>query len=255
MASFIDPQGLRVAELFFHVFAHVSDTAHLPASVSSQRYVAWCRALLGDASERTLAEDARHLAAEFRTHAALAAVQPLAKLYATIERLSQVGERSLADLEPADVDDPRALSHLQALGGGAELAFCALLLELPAFSRLPPPPPPPPRLLDRVASLVPVAPSLSEARIGCVRSLYLRGRAWGEELWLGHPGAEIAPSVEHAAWQAAHEATVVAVSRERPALVERAVEAEAMQRLTGSAAAIGEQLAHAAWQHSLSALD
>lgn len=254
MASFIDPHDLRCAELFFHVFAHVAETAALPASVSSQRYVAWCRGVLGDASERTLADDARLLAREFQTHAALAAVQLLAKLFATTERLSEVGERSLADLTAADVDDPRALRQLLTLGAGAELAFCALLLELPAFSRLPPPPPPPPALLERLQDLVAVAPGLSSARIGCIRSLYLRGRAWGEELWIGHPAAEIAASVEHAAWQAAHEATVVAVSREQPALGERDVEAEAVQRLTRHAALAGEELGHAAWQQALLSL-
>jgi hypothetical protein len=253
MTSLIAPHELRCAELFFHVFAHVAETAALPASVASPRYVAWCQRLLGDASERTLAEDARLLARAFAAHAELAAVQPLAKLYGTLERLGQAGERSLAELSPDDVDDRRVLQHLQGLGPGAELAFCALLLELPAFARLPAPPAPPEALLERLKRLQAVAPGLAAARIGCVRSLDLRGRAWGDEIWVGHPAAEIGPSIEHAAWQAAHEATVVAVSRERPSLAERAVEAEAVQRLARSAAAAGEQAGHGAWQRALQA--
>jgi hypothetical protein len=251
MTTLIASHELRCAELFFHVFAHVTDTSTLPASVASLRYVTWCQSLLGAATERTLAEDARLLARELRTHAALAAVQPLAKLYSTLERLSQAGERPLAELLPGDVDDPRALQYLQSLGAGAELSFCALLLELPAFSLLPAPPAPPESLLERLTHLAGLAPGLAGARIGCIRSLDLRGRAWGDEIWVGHPAAEIGPSVEHAAWQAAHEATVVAVSRERPSLSERAVEAEAVQRLARQATAAGEQAGHGAWQRAL----
>lgn len=254
MVAFIDPAELRCAELFFHVFAHVSQTSALPASVSSRRYVAWCQGLLGEVATRTLGEDARLLAREFPTHAALATVQPLAKLHATLERLSGAGARSLAELSAADVDDPRALLHLQRLGAAAELAFCALMLELPFFSTLPLPPPIPGPFRDRVASLIAVAPGLKQARIGCIRSLHLRGRAWGDEIWVGHPGAEIAPSVEHAAWQAAHEATVTAVARERPSLDERQVEAEAVERLTRSAAATGERAGHAEWHRALHSL-
>jgi hypothetical protein len=254
MTSFIACDELRYAELFFHVFAHVAATSPLPASVFSRGYVAWSESVLGSASARPLADDARFLAVEFSSHTALASVQSLAKLYRTTHRLSQAGARSLAELSADDVDEPRALRHLQGLGAGAELAFCALLLELPAFARLPLPPPVPEALGKRIASLVRVAPGLEQARLGCVRSLHLRGRAWGDEIWVGHPGAEIAPSIEHAAWQAAHEATVVAVSREQPGLAERTVEAEAVQRLTRHAAAAGEQDGHRAWQLALRSL-
>jgi hypothetical protein len=104
-----------------------------------------------------------------------------------------------------------------------------------------------------VTSLVAVAPGLERAQVGCIRSLHLRGRAWGDEIWVGHPAAEVAPSIEHAAWQAAHEATVVAVSREQPALGERAVEAVAVERLTRLAEAAAERAGHAEWQRGLAA--
>lgn len=247
MPTFLEPRDLRCAELFFHVFAHVAGTRALPASVFSERYVAWAQGILGDARERTLGDDACALAREFPTHAALASVQPLAKLYRTTDNLSRAGSRSLAELSGEDVDDPHILAHLQALGAGAELAFCAVLLELPDFLRLPAPPAIPATFREQAANLVRVAPGLAAARIGCVRSLYLRGRAWGDEIWVGHPAAEVAPSCEHAAWQAAHEATVVAVSREQPELSERAVEAVAVERLTRLAEAAGERAAHAAW--------
>jgi hypothetical protein len=85
--------------------------------------------------------------------------------------------------------------------------------------------------------------------------LYQRGRAWGDELWVGHPAAEVAPSVEHAAWQAAHEATVVEVARELEDLSERDVEGEAVVRLTRRAAEAGEGAGHAAWLEALIARD
>jgi hypothetical protein len=247
MPTFLEPRDLRCAELFFHVFAHVAGTRALPASVFSEHYVAWCRDTLGDAAARTLGDDACALAREFPTHAALASVQPLAKLYRTTDTLSRAGSRALAELRGEDVDDARVLAHLQGLGAGAEVAFCAMLLELPDFLRLPAPPAIPAAFREQAANLVRVAPGLAVARIGCVRSLHRCGRAWGDEIWVGHPAAEVAPSCEHAAWQAAHEVTVVTVSREQPTLGERAVEAVAVERLTRLAEAAGERAAHAAW--------
>lgn len=255
MPIFIEPAELGGGELFFHVFAHVAETRALPASVFSARYVAWCESLLGPGRARTLADDAVMLARQFPSHPALVSIQPLAKLFRTTDKLARVGERSLAELSAPDVDDANALQHLQALGAGAELALCALLLELPSFLRLAALPAVPAPLRERLASLVAVAPGLSQAHIGCVRSLYQRGRAWGDEIWVGHPAAEVAPALEHAAWQAAHEATVVQVSREQPALGERAVESAAVERLTRMAEAAGERAGHSAWQQALRAFD
>lgn len=248
----IEPGQLRPAELFFHVFAHVEGTRGLPASVHDAGYVAWCGTLLGAASSRTLAEDARLLALAFPSHVALARVQGLARLVGSLERFRAMGSRALAQLTAADVDDVRVLADLQTQGDPAELALCALLLELASFESLPPVPPVPEELRRRLTELAGLAPGLSDARIACVRSLGHRGRVWGREIWIGHPSAEVAPSVEHAGWQAAHEASVVAVARAQPELSERAVEARAVELLAERAQRAGEGPSHARWLASVS---
>jgi hypothetical protein len=250
----VDPADLRAADLFFHVFAHVAGTKQLPASVHSAEYVAWARGRLGDPAKRTLAEDARLLGDAFPTHEALAAVQVLARLFASLQRVEAMGARPLSELSASDVDDEKALSRLRGLGAPGELALCSFVLELIYFVQLPPPPPVPLELVELLTSLVPLAPGLAEARVGCVRSLHLRGRVWGNEIWVGHPGAEVAPTPEHAAWQAAHEATVVAVAKRRPELREREVEAEAAAELTRAAFAHGRHDAHRRWLETILAL-
>src|SRR5688500_15323285 len=100
----LDPAGLRAADLCFHVLAHVGGTRQLPASVYSAPYVAWVRGLLGDPEQRTLGEDARLLAGAFPTHAALAEVQVLARLFQSPERALAVGARPLSELAETDVD-------------------------------------------------------------------------------------------------------------------------------------------------------
>lgn len=250
----LDPAGLRAAELCFHVLAHVAGSRQLPASVHSPQYVAWARDQLGDPERRTLGEDARLLAGAFATHAALAELQALARLFHSLERALAVGSRPLAELADSDVDDARALARLRALGAPGELAFCALTLELVYFFQLPPPPPAPLDLLEHLLDLVPLAPGLADARVGCVRSLHQRGRAWGSEIWIGHPDAEVAPTLEHAAWQAAHEATVVAVAAREPALGERALEAEAVALLARAAREHGKHSAHRRWLETMAVL-
>lgn len=250
----LDPAVLRAAELCFHVLAHVEETRQLPASVHSLAYVAWSKSLLGDSEERTLAEDARLLAGAFPTHEALAQLQVLSRLFDDLDRVLAVGARPLSELTKSDVDDARALAALQGLGAPAELAFCAMTLELAYFIQLPAPPPFPLELVQPLSDLVPLAPGLAEASIGCVRSLHLRGRAWGGEIWVGHPGAEVGPALEHAAWQAAHEATVVAVAQAELGLSERAVETKAVEQLRQAARQHGMQQAHARWLDTLAAL-
>lgn len=249
----LDPARLRAAELFFHVLAHVEGTRKLPASVHSPAYVAWAQGLLGDPERRTLAEDARLLAGAFPTHEALARLQALARVFVEPERVLAVGARPLAELTKTDVDDASALQLLQGLGAPAELAFVSMTLELVYFLQLPPPSPFPSELIEPLAGLVPLAPGLAEASIGCVRSLHLRGRAWGNEIWVGHPGAEVAPTTEHAAWQAAHEATVVAVAKREPALGERDVEGRAVEELRDAARRHGKQAAHGRWLDAVAA--
>ena len=250
----LDPTGLRAAELCFHVLAHIAGTRQLPASVHSAPYVEWASGLLGDPQQRTLGEDARLLAGAFPTHAALAEVQALARLFRSPERALAVGARPLSELSETDVDDPAALARLRDLGAPGELAFCAFTLELVYFLQLPAPPPAPLDLLQHLLDLVPLAPGLAEARIGCVRSLHLRGRAWGSEIWVGHPDAEVAPTLALAAWQAAHEATVVAVATREPTLGERAIEAKAVAHLAQAARQHGMQSAHARWLETIATL-
>jgi hypothetical protein len=250
----LDPANLRAAELFFHVLSHVGGTRRLPASVYSAEYIAWARGRLGSAEERTLGEDAQLLAGAFPTHGALAELQVLARLFGSLQRLRSVRSRALAELRPGDVDDPAMLARLCALGAPGELAFCALTLELGCFEQLPSPPPAPLELLHALRELVPLAPGLAEARVGCVRSLHLRGRVWGSEIWVGHPAAEVAPTIEHAAWQAAHEATVVAVAAREKTLHEREVEEVAVSELTRTALAAGKGREHARWLEVASSL-
>lgn len=250
----LDPASLRPAELFFHVLAHVEGTRQLPASVHSPEYVAWSRSKLGDPARRTLAEDASLLAGAFPTHEALAQAHALARLFGSVERLLAVGSRPLAELEPADVDDAAALARSQRLGAPGELLFCAMTLELVYFLQLPAPPPAPIALFEGLLELEALAPGLSQARVGCVRSLHLRGRAWGEEIWVGHPEAEVAPTLAHAAWQAAHEATVVAVAKREPSLSERETERVALSELASAAHAHGKQAEHRRWLATVATL-
>jgi hypothetical protein len=247
VVELIEPDRLRYADLFFHVFAHVEGTRELPASVYSPRYVEWAGRCLGAAATRTLGEDAVALAGAFPTHPALASVQALARLFDDTAALVAVGSRALAELAPTSVDCAASLLHLQRLGEGAELAFCALALELPTFLLLPPPPAPPPALLTQLRALTPLAPGLATSRVGCVRSLDRCGRVWGRVIWVGHPGTELGPSVEHAAWQAAHEATVALLAEQHSELNERAVESAAVERLALAARAAGKQTEHARW--------
>jgi hypothetical protein len=216
--------------------------------------VAWAAGLLGDPERRTLAEDARLLAGAFPTHEALANAQALARLFVDLDRLLEVGARPLAELSPSDVDDAASLAHLQALGAAGELLFCAVALELVHFLQLPAPPAAPLELLEPLLELAPLAPRLSNAKVGCVRSLHLRGRVWGDEIWVGHPGAEVAPSLEHAAWQAAHEATVVEVATRKPELSEREKEHVALTTLAGAAQAHGKKAEHNRWLATVATL-
>ncbi|HEY6079263.1 MAG TPA: hypothetical protein VIW29_10695 [Polyangiaceae bacterium] len=247
MAKLLEQTRLGHAELFFHVFAHVEGTRALPASVHSPRYVDWARRQLGDPASRTLADDAAQLASAFPTHAALASIQLLARLFEDTDALAAVGSRSLSELAPDEVASASALFFLQRLGKRAELAFCALTLELPYFLRLPPPPAPPLTLAAELDALTPLAPGLAGSSVGCVRALDRCGRVWGREIWVGHPSAEVAPSVEHVAWQAAHEATVALLAASQGELKEREVEALAIEQLTLAAHAAGKRSEHTSW--------
>ena len=64
---------------------------------------------------------------------------------------------------------------------------------------------------------------------------------------MGVPSAELGPSAEHVAWQAAHEATVGEVSRAAPGLSHDEREQVAVVLLAERAKEAGEQEAHARW--------
>jgi hypothetical protein len=232
------------AEAVFHVLAHVGATAHLASSVYGSAYVAAARGILGPAEERLLGEDARLLGGLLSTFASLARAQSLAWLFRSIDRASACAGRDLGALTEADVDAPELLPSL-AGEPAVEILRAAAELELPLLARLPPMAMDLPGLGRALDALSVVAPVLPECPVGVVRALRLRGRVMGREIWVGE-----AP-IEHAAWQAAHEATVAEVVERLHGAGERAghdrVEGEAVALLRARARAAGLGEGHAAW--------
>jgi hypothetical protein len=235
------------ADLVFHVLAHVPSST--PASLYDPAYVAFAARHLGAADERPLAEDVRALAALAMDPARYASLQGLAWLFTSVEEDERVRERELGSLEARDVADERLLAMLRALGPAVEVLRCAAELEAEAHARLPAIELDPALLeaaLDRVGR---AAPALAGYRIGIVRSLGLRGRVRNSEIWLGAPGSEAGPELSHAAWQAAHEATVAELSRTLgpPLHDDRPLESAALVLLAERAAIAGLAGEHAAW--------
>jgi hypothetical protein len=226
------------ADLVFHVLAHVPGDA--APSVWDPAYVAWCEEHLGSASSRTLAEDASALATLLPDHDGLVRAQMLAWLFRDLERARTCFDRSLEELRDADVDDAsifRFVSKYQP----AELLWCAIGLEDEHRAKLPP-------IsifgiAEAMAAMRDVAPSMDTFDIGVVRSLRLRGRVRGKEIWIGE-----AP-LDHTTWQAAHEATVAEVSDPKLSFVE--TERRAIALLTERAAKAGRADAHAKWLASV----
>jgi hypothetical protein len=223
----------------FHVLAHVRASAALPASLFDAAYVAAAAAVLGPASARSLGEDASLLGRLAVTHDALARVQLVAWLFRSPARARAVAARDLADLPDDAVDAPRLLPLL-AGDPGAEILRAAAELELPLVAALPPLAVDRAALATAVEALVPVAPRLARSRVGVARALGYRGRVMDDEIWIGD-----AP-VAHAAWQAAHEATVAEVAAEG-VREHAALEGEAVERLARRALAAGMEDARAAW--------
>jgi hypothetical protein len=227
------------------VLAHV-EGGRLAASCHDPAYVAWAEARLGPIAERSLGEDARILASVCTTHDALARVQAVAWLFNGEDDASAVAMRDLATLADKDVVDPMALRAARAAGPAAEVLRAAAELELPRIAALAPPE------VDRVAVsrelaiVARVAPRLSSCRIALARALGLRGRVLGSSIVVGAPGAVPGggcPDAAHAAWQAAHEATVLEVG---PLAFEDA-ERSAIDLLHRRARDAGLDAAHARW--------
>jgi hypothetical protein len=243
------------AEVVFHVLAHVA--VDVPASAWEPRYVRFAEARLGPAQRRPLGEDARALAALLPDHDGLARAQLLAWLFGDLERAERVFDRALDELAPEDVDEPTVLAHLRrapaSVRRGAELLFCAAALEASHVRSLGPVVVDGEALALATRALALVAPGLRGVSLGVVRALGWRGRALGGSIWVGAPGAlGGGPSLEHVAWQAAHEAVVAEVF-----CAARAPHADAehvaIVLLAERARRAGLEVAHARWLSSLRA--
>ncbi|MCA9619080.1 MAG: hypothetical protein KC731_08660 [Myxococcales bacterium] len=232
------------AELVFHVLAHVAATAALPASVYDPRYVAFVAEALGPAEDRWLGEDARALGVMLRDHDALARVQLLAWLHDEVP-VATIAAAPLTSLAEGEVARPELLAPLIAEGPAVELLRCSVALEAEAQARLPVPvmddlgP-----ALERVEA---AAPSLARLTLVPLRALRLRGRVLGRSVLVGWPCAALDLSVEHVAWQAAHEATVREVASSAVGIVERGVERVALALLATRAAEVGLADEHRRW--------
>jgi hypothetical protein len=243
----ISEDRLAWPEAVFHVLAHAAVPAGLPSSLYSPRYVRWCAERLGPSDARELGQDAAALAAQLDSHTTLASVQALAWLFRSPEEALRCADRSLAELCADDVDRPTLLAHLRGLGAAAELLFCAACLELPGLWRLPAPALAP-ELPGALELLIPAAPGLAQARIAAVRPLGFCGRVHRGEIWLGTPLDDGLPGAEHAAMQAAHEATVSELAtRTHGHLGERDVERGAIVLLAERCRDAGLAELHADW--------
>lgn len=234
--------GRPWAEAVFHVLAHVP--TRVAASLWDQEYVRRCAETLGSAAHRPLGEDARVLARLLDDHEVLARVQLLAWLFVEVGRARSVALVDLAALSPDAVDAPELLPALRRAGDAVEILRCAVELEAPLLARLP-------RVkvdvepveveLRRVRR---AAPALARFTIRLLAPLRRRGRVRGDEIWVGVPGSGL--TIEHVAWQAAHEATVAELSAlgDRS---EREVEHAALDTLRDRARAVGLEAEHAVW--------
>jgi hypothetical protein len=240
MAEIAIETGRSWAELVFHVLAHVRATAHLPASAYDETYVAFVAAHAGPAAERTLAEDAAVLGPALPTHELLARAQLVALLFGDA---AEAGLHAAVDLH--DLPRRELGAALAEVARAAEILRCAALLEEEVVAALPATPLDVAALRDAIALVLPAAPRLASYRLVAVRSLRLRGRLFGDEIWIGAPSAELALGAEHVAWQAAHEATVGEVALRMRG--ERAVEHAAVALLRERAAAAGVAEGHARW--------
>ena len=238
-------------DLVFHVLAHVAGSAGLASSLYDPTYLQYVEQRLGPAGERSLGEDAQVLGRALDSHQALARAQLLGWLFDTVAQASAHAATDLAALAASDVAEPSLLAPLAAAGPGVELLRCAAELEHASFARLPA------ALCDRamlgraLCDAVRIAPGLRGARVMTLRSLRLRGRVRGADIWVGMPCADPGPDRPHVVWQASHEATVRELELLSAAagaeLGERAVEAVAVVLLAQRAAEAGLGSEHGRW--------
>jgi hypothetical protein len=237
-------------DLVFHVLAHAGNTAKLASSAFDPAYVAFARRHLGPARSRLLGQDIVHIARAAVDHARLARAQRIACLFHDVGRAEACADRALADLLPNEVDRPELLAALRG-DVAAELLRCAALLERDVWRKLPVPDVDLGQCERAVMAWRDVAPALESCRVAFVRSLRLRGRLFGREIWVGLPGAEPGPAMSHVGWQAAHEATVLEAAeraRDRGILLDHdGIEHAAVVLLAQRSRAAGRGPEHACW--------
>lgn len=242
-------------ESVFHVLAHV-EAPGLPSSCHDARYVAWIGERLGSIEARALGEDTAVIARVATTHDVLAGVQALAWVFDSPDQCRRASDRELGELGADDVASADALSIALSTGPIAEVVRAAAELELPllaglvgsAAARVDL------RAVRRALDVVSAAaPSLRDSAVSLALPLGLRGRAFARSIVAGVPGIAC-PDVEHVAWQAAHEATVVDLNeRERSRLADvprggrarRGLEAAPAAHLDGERRAIARLEARA----------
>lgn len=240
---------MTFVDLVFHVLAHVE--LDVPASAWDPTYVRWTATQLGPARDRELGELARDVERAAPRHELLAAAQRLAWLFRDVERARPAFASALVDLSAGDVDAPALLASLAATPG-AELLFCACALEAPHHARLPAPVADDAAFERALADVRALAPALAEMPVEHVRALRARGRAYDGRIFVGLPGRET-PAIDpaHAAWQAAHEATVVELGAAKLPFAEH--EHAAIVLLAERAARAGKGREHRAWLGTLRA--
>lgn len=228
----------------------------MPASNYDPVYVSFACRRLGAAAGRALGQDVRVLERVVTSHDALARLQLLAWLFDGTEQAVACAQDDLTMLDPASVAEPALLRGLQRAGPAVEVLRCAALLELDPWSALPAEDADVDGLQAELDRVVTAAPHLGRCRVQMVRALRLRGRVRGRDVWVGAPCASLGLSSAHAAWQAAHEATVAEVG-EGMAAVNRAptfssLEGVALVLLAERASEAGLAADHAGWLTHLS---
>jgi hypothetical protein len=236
------------ADLVFHVLSHAFETASFAASLCDRVYVEFAARHLGPASERSLEEDAAVLGRVLESHERLARVQLVARLFTSVEAAARHAAIDLADLARRGVVQADLVQALEPIIEAAELLRVACELEREAFLKLPESSFDSSALVSVLAEASAVAPALARCIVAAVRSLRLRGRAFPEEIWIGLPSIELGVSLDHVAWQACHEATVLELQAAAdPVIGERAVEHAALVLLAERALAAGKQPEHRRW--------
>ena len=236
--------------LVFHVLAHVRASS-AAADLFSAEYVQYVADTAGPAASRPLGESVAALASIVRSHEEWVRLQHVAWLFdglAGAQAAALIDLAALAGVERVRMPSLRALVPVSP---AAELLRASALLEAPVHAALPV------LAWDRTVLAVElsracaIAPRLAVAPVHVVPALTFRGRAFGSAIWIGAPVERFRVSVEHAALQAAHEATVLEVNEAAASsgmsLAERAGEAVAVVVFAERAAAQGRAGEHAVW--------